>query len=607
VAALISISIQDIRPNPQDTTNFYLQNIYRVVDPNRTNTSPFPSDPPPFSPPTYAVWVNLLWFMSLIVSLTCALLATLLQQWARKYLGVTQPSVSPHKRAKVHAYFSEGVETFYLPRVVHLLPSLLHLSLFLFLAGAVLFTFHVCHKIFKVVLPWTCICAVLYGFFTFIPIFRHDSPYSTPLSSTAWFIINWIRFASLRLFRAVSSDGLINSEKKYRRSLLDMPKIINESAQNSRSKVNRHVFMRTFDSLQNDDDLKRFLLGIPGFRHSDVVLDPLPRLTNSEKRRLFEELLDFMDRTFTSDVLTEKERDRLAEIYGRAINPADIDKAFQRILDKVLKPEQYNWLKSTEFGHVVKTWGEGANKRKAVAAQTVVSVILARAQRQDTKQNTTSWLALASDQLKVPEPVLRGYTSNDVSLANLIHITRGHFDLLCKNPPANPLDLGPTALKAFSRIDTQKTSPELQHNFCALWNEIVAKRDQSNALKILKHNRHVYLALHKNTPSAPHRFHESTPDSARILDQPSSYQPCKEGNHKAATEPPTEVSQPNSGLPSTSQGPVRANVAQGTIHASPRTTSTPPGTSRPISSPDIPGAATEMGGRVAQGQGYYWV
>ncbi|KAH9026898.1 hypothetical protein EDB85DRAFT_2148839 [Lactarius pseudohatsudake] len=29
VASLISVSIQDIRPNPQDTSNFYLANIYR--------------------------------------------------------------------------------------------------------------------------------------------------------------------------------------------------------------------------------------------------------------------------------------------------------------------------------------------------------------------------------------------------------------------------------------------------------------------------------------------------------------------------------------------------------------------------------------------------
>ncbi|KAF8260512.1 hypothetical protein EI94DRAFT_1515963, partial [Lactarius quietus] len=81
VATLISVSIQDIQPNSQDTSNFYLANIYQAIaDPNHPNISTA-SSPPPFSPPNYAVWVNSLWFLSLVISITCALLATLLQQW----------------------------------------------------------------------------------------------------------------------------------------------------------------------------------------------------------------------------------------------------------------------------------------------------------------------------------------------------------------------------------------------------------------------------------------------------------------------------------------------------------------------------------------------
>ena len=541
--------------------------------------------------------------MSLITSLTCALLATLLQQWARKYIGDTQPRVSPHKRAQVHAYFAEGVETLHLPRAVHLLPTLLHLSLFLFLAGVVLFLCHVCPKIYYVVLPWTCICAVLYGIITFMPIFRHDSPYSTPLSSIVWFIMNGIGYVSLRPFRFVASERLKKSEKMYRQSLLHgMRKTVNETAQNSPSKVDGHVFMRTFDSLEKDDELERFFSGMPGFRSSKVIADPLPGLTKSEKRRLFEELLDFMDRTFTSDVLTEEVKKRRATICERAINPADIFGAFRWILDKVLTTDQYPGLKTAQFGRIVKTWGDSANKRGAVAAQTVVSVILARAQRRDT----IAWLDLAADQLKVSKSVLRGYTSNDVSLANLIHITRGLFGLLGDKNPRNPLGLGPTALKALSQFDTRDTSPELQHNFCDLWNEIVAKGGRLYAQEILKHIRHVYLALHKDTESAPIRFSESTRDSAWILDHPSSYPSCNICEHRpAATGPLTEVLQldkymtdpasvhPTTDdyrqLPSTSRGTATANVLQGTINTSPKTM---PRTMREASTPTPPLAST---------------
>ncbi|KAH9009753.1 hypothetical protein EDB83DRAFT_450694 [Lactarius deliciosus] len=183
VASLVSVSIQDIRLNPQDTSNFYLANIYHTVsNPNQSSTLPTPS---PFSPPNHAVWVNSLWFMSLVISLTCALLATLLQQWARRYLKTPQPRYSPYKRAHIRAFFAEGVDKFLLPWAVEALPTLLHVSLFLFLAGLAVFLWNVNLPIFGLVLSWVGVCMALYGCITFMPIVRHDSPYHTPLSLPA--------------------------------------------------------------------------------------------------------------------------------------------------------------------------------------------------------------------------------------------------------------------------------------------------------------------------------------------------------------------------------------------------------------------------------------
>ncbi|KAH9970238.1 hypothetical protein BGW80DRAFT_1176520, partial [Lactifluus volemus] len=88
LAALATVSVQDLRPNPQDTSAFYLANIYQLLaDTNisRASILATPAQPPPFSPPRSAVLVNSLWFLSLVISLTCALLATMLQQWARRY------------------------------------------------------------------------------------------------------------------------------------------------------------------------------------------------------------------------------------------------------------------------------------------------------------------------------------------------------------------------------------------------------------------------------------------------------------------------------------------------------------------------------------------
>jgi Family of unknown function (DUF6535) len=147
-----------LRPNSQDTSAFYLANIFQLLaDPNVSRSSILATStkPPPFSPPKYAIWVNSLWFLSLVMSLTCALLATLLQQWARRYLIITQPPrYSPHKRARIRAFFAGGIGTLHLPWAVEALPTLLHTSLFLFLFGLLIFLFNIDHTVFSVVVWW---------------------------------------------------------------------------------------------------------------------------------------------------------------------------------------------------------------------------------------------------------------------------------------------------------------------------------------------------------------------------------------------------------------------------------------------------------------------
>ena len=173
-----------------------------TIKPNASSS--LPTSPLPFTPPNYAIWVNALWFLSLVISMTCALLATLLQQWARRYLKVTQPRYSPHKRARIRAFFAEGIDKFLLPWAVEALPTMLHLSLFLFFAGLAVFLWHVNLTIFKLVLSWIGLCTALYGCVTFIPVFCHDSPYHTPLSLPVWHFVTGIRFLTFRTLKWIT-------------------------------------------------------------------------------------------------------------------------------------------------------------------------------------------------------------------------------------------------------------------------------------------------------------------------------------------------------------------------------------------------------------------
>jgi hypothetical protein len=51
-----------------------------------------------FRPTLSTLRVNAFWFLSLVFGLTCALAATLVQQWARNYLQVIERRPAPHKK-----------------------------------------------------------------------------------------------------------------------------------------------------------------------------------------------------------------------------------------------------------------------------------------------------------------------------------------------------------------------------------------------------------------------------------------------------------------------------------------------------------------------------
>ncbi|KAH9998309.1 hypothetical protein BJV77DRAFT_940743, partial [Russula vinacea] len=130
------------------------------------STTPAPPTlvkPPVFSP-RYAICVNSLWFLSLVVSLTCALLATLLKQWARRYSSITQLTrYSLHKRARIRAFCVDGVEKLHIPWAVEALPTMLHLSIFLFLPGLLIYLFNINHTAFNATAWWIGLSATVYG------------------------------------------------------------------------------------------------------------------------------------------------------------------------------------------------------------------------------------------------------------------------------------------------------------------------------------------------------------------------------------------------------------------------------------------------------------
>ncbi|KAF8205826.1 hypothetical protein K438DRAFT_1669515, partial [Mycena galopus ATCC 62051] len=86
LTAFIIESYQNLVPDTSSTT---VTGISQQLS-AQLNGSQFTFSPsPPFEVPTSALLCNGLWFVSLGLSLTCALLATLVEQWAREFLHKT--------------------------------------------------------------------------------------------------------------------------------------------------------------------------------------------------------------------------------------------------------------------------------------------------------------------------------------------------------------------------------------------------------------------------------------------------------------------------------------------------------------------------------------
>ncbi|KAI0252882.1 hypothetical protein BJV78DRAFT_1373057 [Lactifluus subvellereus] len=192
-----------------------LSKSYSDLQPSSQRASPLPltssgsSTLSPDSPPAFTVWVNALWSMSLVINLTCVLFASLLQQWAYQYLHITQGVRNPQKRLRIRELMAQGVEKYHLPWVASALHPLFNISIFLFLAGLVIFLSNISHTVFVVIFTCVATCAALYLCFILSPILRYDSPYYTPLSSLvrSWAAgVFWLTFKLI--YRAT---GWVNS------------------------------------------------------------------------------------------------------------------------------------------------------------------------------------------------------------------------------------------------------------------------------------------------------------------------------------------------------------------------------------------------------------
>lgn len=487
------------------------------------------------------MWVNSLWFLSLVLGFMCALMATLLRQWAHRYVTITQTRWrhNPHKQGRIRAFVSEGVENLHLPWVVDALPSLLHLSFFLFFAGLLVFLFNIDSTVFSAVVWSVGLCAAVYLSVTFMPLFRYDSPYYSPLSTPAWFLAFGVLMALLETFsRFMGSFGALRKERfverrRYFRKLFadGFEKTTKEFALHAPSGIDGRTLMWLLQRVDSDKKLERFFKGIRCLGRSQLVDVKSAFLLVPLREKVTEALLDLVHHTFTFDFVTpEKKRERL-DMCKDAMEIAPFCVSRQ-IFHRFVNLEWHSLLTSIEFARMLRRF-ESNDPPTVYYSRIMLSIILPGVPVKDRGER---WFHLASSHLNVSRSELENYLAhgNNIQLANCTHVLRNltsvHFDYW--RGDASTLQ---KALALVSNFDIRGTLPELQNDFCREWNRIVemgglrifgGNRDGSQYIAILKNLRRIYIALHQGSPCAPTAFDASTPDENAILSSSSSYPLC---------------------------------------------------------------------------------
>jgi hypothetical protein len=210
-------------------------------------------------------------------------MATLLQQWARRYLQIVQQNHPPHIHAHIREYFYQDARRFGLFGLVELLPFLLIVSVLLFFVGLVVFAFLANHTVAKFTLAIVGFCFLSYITFTLMPLVFHDCPYWTPLTTVLWFsgqkvglALYWVRDRGATYFRrhwGLLSEGRVElyhqiHEKKAKLWSEDLVSQLEDSAKRPSMEIYRKTLVWTIDQLDKDHNFEEFVAGIPDLYES---------------------------------------------------------------------------------------------------------------------------------------------------------------------------------------------------------------------------------------------------------------------------------------------------------------------------------------------------
>ncbi|KAJ7246101.1 hypothetical protein B0H12DRAFT_1126792 [Mycena haematopus] len=147
---------------------------------------------PSIAVPQSSVVCKALWFTSLGLSLSCALVATFVQQRTRQFLRKADRRSGPIVQTRIFSYLYHGAGQFQIDTVVEIAPLLLYASLLFFFGGLMVFLIPVDHAM-DIIATLLAIVAVVYCIIAFL-----DLPYRTPPSAILWRAVQYVQTWAMR-------------------------------------------------------------------------------------------------------------------------------------------------------------------------------------------------------------------------------------------------------------------------------------------------------------------------------------------------------------------------------------------------------------------------
>ncbi|KAK7038454.1 hypothetical protein R3P38DRAFT_545383 [Favolaschia claudopus] len=267
LTAFLVESYKTLNRDPEDLTVLLLARISEQIVASANGSSsaiPLPLTFDDDAGPTRAAFAcNALWFLSLGLSLSCALIATLVEQWAREFLHRTDIHSAPIIRARVFSFLYYGLRRFNMHAIVDIIPLLLHLALLLFFSGLVAFLIPVNTAIAIIAAAMLFIVATAYSILTVFPLRYLDSPYRTPLTGAFWNLHQYFKM-KWHHWRRVQKHTEIAAQSAPRREtmIVALTRAATEVSEDRKSR-DLEALTWTVKSLADDTELEPFVDAIP--------------------------------------------------------------------------------------------------------------------------------------------------------------------------------------------------------------------------------------------------------------------------------------------------------------------------------------------------------